>query len=206
MKVTLSAKTYKINIGAGGAGGSGGGVQGRNGDDTVLSDGGTELLNAKGGGGGGSGYNGNSNLSGISGGSGGGGGNGSSGNYGTGGAATSTQGNNGGTAVSGSNHDAGAGGGGAGGAGQGTAAGGGAGGLGIELEVLSALLENPNGTLYASGGKGGGRTATPAIDGQNYGDGGGAPCHTTTIGSAVPGKAGHAGILYVAIPYTNPAQ
>jgi hypothetical protein len=206
--VTMSDGTYAITIGVGGAGGAGGGNQGTNGGNTIFSNsGGTALVTANGGGGGGSGNLSDTNLAGKAGGSGGGGGTGSNTNVGNGGASTDAeQGNNGGKAVSGSNSDPGAGGGGAGGAGQNSAEGGGAGGPGIEILTLSELLGDTAGTLYAAGGKGGGLTSTQAIDGQNYGDGGGAPCQTTHLGYAVPGRRGHGGVLYIAIPYTQPVQ
>jgi hypothetical protein len=202
--VTLAIGTYTITIGAGGAGGATGGDQGTNGGNTVLASSDlTELIVTIGGGGGGAGSTGTSNLAGKEGGSGGGGGNGDDINAGV--AGTASQGNAGGAAVSGSNNDPGAGGGGAGGAGQDSAAGGGLGGLGIEIELLSALLGDAPGTFYASGGKGGGNTATPAIDGEHYGDGGGGACYESPPSVAVQGMSGHAGVLYIVIPYTPPA-
>ena len=118
--VTLNAGTYKITVGGGGAGGAVGGDQGADGQNTVLSLSGTELVSAHGGGGGGTGNDGTANLDGRPGGSGGGGGNGAISVIGTGGTGGGggSLGNDGGTAVTATPHDAGAGGGGAGGVGK----------------------------------------------------------------------------------------
>ena len=74
------------------------------------------------------------------------------------------------------------------------------------MDVLSAFLNVPSGeTRYAAGGNGGGLSAIPATDGQNYGDGGSGPTTNTETVAPSRGNAGHWGVLYVQIPYTPPA-
>ena len=187
-KLSLSAGSYTVTIGAGGTGSintpNGNAPRGPNGQNSVFAS-----ITSTGGGGGGPGQGlGYVNGAGASGGSGGGGGGAypNNGTQGAGGAGTSGQGYSGAAGNSGASPERGGGGAGAGGAGTIESDGGGDGGVGVQSSITGSAI-------YRAGGGGGGAYSPASAIGIGGNGGGGNGATVNVNNTAGSGQANTGG-------------
>ena len=193
-KLSLTAQSYTVTVGAGGAGAAGGNpayTDGTNGNDSVFS----TITSVGGGGGGGYGPN-----AGKNGGSGGGAGGGITYGNTNGGTGTTNQGYAGGALIRTSNvQTAAAGGGGSGSVGtsittSGSAQPGGDGGSGVQITAFATPTSTGVSSYYAAGGGGGARDGSYAGgSGGGAGAGNGGGSQNSGVGASATANTGSGG-------------